>query len=277
MRRPQASQLQRPRRPPAPRSPPPPALPSAARAPGDLAPRPWGPVGACTPAPLAQGLRERKPRPSLLRAAPAGAPPLPAEDRRQRKPRPRRAGRHFRGRFCISAVAAPPRAVSFVRRTGHPFSQRGSPRPAGRHRGRGGLGERRRARVAAGRGWLPEAAPLPSQPPPSAPTAISNRRPRSCSACSAPGRAPRGRGGALAAAAAALSRARPPPGSGLAQAAAQPCPLSFRRPAPTPAPGGGRGPAPRFPSPPRRTRGLERSAARVAAGDGDKMEGVGRS
>lgn len=82
---------ERPARPTAP-------LPSPWRARPSLARRPWAPVGECGPAPPA-------PR--------AEAPPAP----------PPRAGRHFRERSCVSAVAAPGRrlacgAVSFVQSNG---------------------------------------------------------------------------------------------------------------------------------------------------------------
>lgn len=82
---------ERPARPTAP-------LPSPWRARPSLARRPWAPVG------------ERGPAPPAPRAE---APPAP----------PPRAGRHFRERFCVSAVAAPGRrlaceAVSFVQSNG---------------------------------------------------------------------------------------------------------------------------------------------------------------
>lgn len=161
---------------------------------------------------VAMGQRHQHGRPARPGPSRAEAPPLRGP--RQRKPRPQGAGRHFRERFCFSAGAALARAISFVRRMGPPSSQRGPPALPARTAGgeaRGRLGQRRRTRAVAERGRHLGTAPLPAQPPPSAPTAISNRRPRSCSACSAPTRA--AGGGALAAA--ALSRARPPPGSGL--------------------------------------------------------------
>lgn len=220
-----------------------------ARAPLPARPRPQ--VTFC-PGSLGSGAAamgtSRRLHPGPARPGPARAEAPPLGGRCQRKPRPPAPG------AILGSVSAalqwrrwPRPSPLFIQRATP--SPRGAPppcRPAPRE------GRAREATPHPGCGRHREAAPLPSQPPPFAPTAISNRRPRSCSACSAPG-ARRGGGG---------GRSPPPlcPARGPRRVL---CPSGPAEPR-----------APAAPLPPRGFKAAPLGALRET--DGDNMEGLAR-
>lgn len=259
------------RPPPAPRAPRRPGLPSPRRARRAPARRPWGRVGGRSPA---RRPPRRKPRP---------------------RPRPApRAGRHLRERCCVSAAAAPARAVLFVPWTRHPFPPWGSPRSESRRRARRRAreatsppGSRRGTGGAAPRpGASPQAGPrLPPQPPfLTAARALVPARPAGGDA-----RARRRRFVLRAGPAAGESPARKSACS-RSRAASPTCPLSFRpgdgpgcpRRRGRPAPGAGLArillPRPCHPSPPSVSlrRGFKIAPLGSLKETGDKMEGAAR-